>query len=612
MLMFKKLLFFLVILSITYACNHIGSSNDSSSSAEISNISPTSGLEATSAKTKIAQTPTITPAGSGDVSRSLLTYDDLMEGFRAGSPLDEAALTIPLDAAPPTHTFEGRLELHSEDLIGQMNVLRGDSNQEPEVSHLPEFDFEFVQSDTHLVPVQRGLIIADHPYWNYILSPGRVWNENSDQGYSRASFPFALVRKGSSHILNGTMTFLFNNQNISNVWYQITQETTISFSADLWGLLEASYHPGAVKNFGKVKEYFYREITDRFPTKPIEQLAEDYPGVDPAAFGHGIPLRNLTWYGFVLNGVNYVSNCPTRYGEYPYCEYMRAPSYSTAKSAFVSVALMRLAQKYDPDVPNLLIRDYVPEAANSPGDWRKVTFNHVLDMATGNYQSPDFMVDEEQWDHPFWNEEYYDPVIEAAFDWPNSEAPGKRWVYRTSDTFILTRALQNYLVEFADPDADIFEFVVEEVYKPLQMGPGVFTVLRTKDQSWQGQPYGGSGLWWIPDDLAKIGNFLNVDGGAISGRQVLHPDILAATLQQEPDDRGVDIGRNWKYNNAFWAQSYVGGYECEFWVTHMHGYSGIVITLMPNGTIYYYASDGRDFTWDAAVRESNKIFPHCP
>lgn len=69
---------------------------------------------------------------------------------------------------------------------------------------------------------------------------------------------------------------------------------------------------------------------------------------------------------------------------------MRAPSYS-AKSAFVSVARMRLAQ-YDPRIPDFLIEDYVPEYANSPGDWSGVTIDHTLDMATGNRRSSGNMV----------------------------------------------------------------------------------------------------------------------------------------------------------------------------------------------------------------------------
>ncbi len=554
----------------------------------------------------------LTDSGTGDIIRTALTYDDLTNGFAYTSPLDESALTRPAKAAPTAHIFEGRLELHDEDKVGQMTVLRGDPNQEPAVSHLPEFDFEFVQNDGYLIPVPRGLLITDHPNWNYILEPGRVWAENGDQGYSRASFPFALVWKGSNATLNGTMSFLFDDAGISKVWYQITQETTVSFGADLWGLLEGSYRPGPVGDADKIKTAFAQEVADRFPTKPIEQLGQDYPGVDPSAFGRGVAAQNMTWYGFVVNGVNYAGGCQTRYGVYPYCEYLRAPSYSTAKSAFVSVALMRLAQKYDPHAPHMLIQDYVPEAADSPGDWRAVTFNHVLDMATGNYQSAGNMVDEEQWDNPFWNEDYYDPIMAAAFNWPHSADPGTQWVYRTSDTFILTRALQNYLETVEGAEADIFDFVVDEVYRPLKMGPGAFTVLRTRDDNWQGQPYGGVGMWWIPDDLAKIGDFLNADQGVIAGEQILHPDMLAAALQRDPHDRGVDRGRSGKYNDSFWADVYKVGYDCEFWVPQMLGYSGIVVALFPNGTTYFYASDGRDFTWDTAVREANKILPHCP
>ena len=558
--------------------------------------------------------PDSSPAGQkiAGATRTVLSYDELMNGFNISSPVNEAALTFPVDAAPPAHLFEGRLELHGEDTTGEMLVLRGDPNQEPEVSHLPEFDFEFVQNDGYLIPVQRGLIITEHPYWNYILEPGRVWQESADLGYSRASFPFSLIWKGSNATLNGTMTYLFNDEGISKVWYQVTQETTIDFGADMWGLLEASYHPGLVRDSAKTITAFTQELADRFPTRPIEQLKIDYPNVDLAAFGAGVSPPSMTWYGFVINGINYLGGCQTRYGVYPYCEYMRVPSYSTSKSAFVSVALMRLAQKYDPGVANLLIKDYVPEAAESPGDWSGVTFNNVIDMATGNYQSAGNMADEEQWDNPFWTSENYDEIIAAAFDWPHRTPPGTQWVYRTSDTFIVTRAMQNYLEMLEGSGADLFEFVVDEVYKPLKMSPGVFSILRTKDNNWQGQPYGGLGMWWIPDDLAKISNFLNVENGTIESDQILQPEVLSAALQHDPNDRGVDRYGQGKYNNAFWADRYKAGFDCEFWVTEMLGYSGIVVALFPNGSTYYYASDNREFTWSMALRAADKIAPLCP
>lgn len=552
------------------------------------------------------------PSTAATSDRTLLTYADLMNGFDSRSPVDETALVLPAGAAPPTHVFAGRLELHGEQAGGQMKILRGEL--EPEFAYLPEFDFEFVQGDGYLIPAQRGLIIANHPQWNLILEPGRVWQEAGDKGFSRVSLPFALTVKGGNATFNGTLTFLFDDQRVSKVWYQVTQETTSYTRANLWGLLEAAYHPTAVAGADQLRAAFTAEMAARLPVKPIKALAEDYPGVNISAFGQGITPEHMTWYGVVVNGVNYLGGCQTRFGVYPYCEAMRASSYSTAKSAFVSLALMRLAQKYDLGVPGLLIRDYVPEYAASSGNWETVIFNNALDMSTGNYVSARFMVDDtsDKMDE-FFSAQPYSARIEAAFSVPPQTDPGTRWVYRTSDTFILTRALHNYLKTQEGPDADIYQFVVDEIYRPLELGPGAYTTMRTADNNWQGQAEGGYGLWWIPDDIAKIGIFLNNHGGQINGEQVLPPNLLAATLQQDPDDRGVKIDDHSLYNNAFWASHYTeaSGFDCEFWVTEMQGISGNVVAFFPNGITYYYFSDNQEFTWDAALREADKIAPLC-
>ena len=555
--------------------------------------------------------PTSTQA-SPQPKRTLLTTDALTDGFAFDGPVDESALTPPDDASPAAYIFEGRLELLGEKENGHIKMLRGELD--PENTFLPEFDFEFVQDNDYLIPVQRGLIIADHPTWNIILEPGRVWQETGDNGLSRASLPFALTVKGGNATFNGTLTFLFDDQHVSKVWYQVTQETTSYTRANLWGLLDAAYRAGAVTGSDQIRAGFAAELSARMPVKPIEALADDYPGVDVSAFGGGVTPEHMTWYGVVVNGVNYIGGCETRFGRYPYCESMRATSYSTAKSAFASVALMRLAQKYGVDAADLLIKDYVPEYAASAGDWERVTFNNTLDMSTGNYVSAGFMVDDDSDKMgEFFGAQPYAERIKEAFSAPHQVDPGTRWVYRTSDTFILTRAMQNYLQTQQGIDADIYQFVVDEVYRPLGLGPGAFSTMRTADNDWQGQAEGGYGQWWIPDDIAKIGTFLIRDNGAINGEQILYPDLLAASLQQNSDDRGVRIDSQRMYNNSFWANHYTiaNGFDCEFWVPQMLGVSGNVVALFPNGITYYYFSDNREFTWDAALRESDKIIPLC-
>ena len=86
--------------------------------------------------------------------RTLLTAYALTNGFTFDGPVEESALTPPDDSYPPTHTFEGRLELLGEPEGGQMEVLRGEL--EPEYASLPEFDFAFVQDNGYLVPVNAA------------------------------------------------------------------------------------------------------------------------------------------------------------------------------------------------------------------------------------------------------------------------------------------------------------------------------------------------------------------------------------------------------------------------------------------------------------------------
>src|SRR5208337_4290283 len=191
------------------------------------------------------------------------------------------------------------------------------------------------------------------------------------------------------------------------------------------------------------------EIAHRIPRKPFAALATDFPGsgLDLNGFFKTVKLKkDITTYGLYINGTNYVGGCQTRYGEYAFCEEMRLPSYSTAKSAFASVAMMRLGQLYGSRVYSQRIRDFLPESKLG-GDWSKVTFDNALDMATGNYVSAKFHADEDgPQEVAFLEAEPYDKKIAAAFGpFPHSADPGTTWVYQSHATFIVTQAMTGFL-----------------------------------------------------------------------------------------------------------------------------------------------------------------------
>lgn len=561
-------------------------------------------------------------SGNGDVPRTLLTYKDLVQGSSA-APVDDSAFALPRNAAPSPHHFEGRLILKGVANAGGFRALKdpyGYSSIEQR-RHLPAFDFTFVQNGSHLIPAKQGLIYTGSPYWNVILGAGRVWKEKGDNGWSRCALPFSLVQRNENAVHHGSLAFLFDGKSVSNVRYQITQETCLWLKFDMWGQVAAQYAPGAPANAATLKEDYAQEVKNRIPVKPLSDLLKDYPAskVDVAVFGRGVTSAHRTAYGLYVNGINYVGAQPTRYGEYPFPAELRLPSFSVAKSALASLALMRLAQRYGDATAAQKIKDYLPETASSKGDWRQTTLQNALDMATGNFDSATYMADELSisMSQSFFQKETYADRIKGALLAPNRAAPGKQWVYRTADTFIATTAMHNFLKQKAGASADLFQTLCTDVFAPIGMSAGALAALRT-DNSPAGKALGGYGLFITSDDMLKIARLLNNDGGRIGGVQTLSEKILAAALQKDPADRGLDIpGNPLKYHTGFWAYSMppqlYPALKRPIWVAWMSGFGGINVLLMPNGTTYYHFSDNDEFPPIAPyVLESHKLISQTP
>lgn len=428
-------------------------------------------------------------SGSGKVSRTVLTYDELFSNATPASPVDDSAgFALPANAARSAQSFEGTLTLSNPASNGSFRLLRDDAkmdtgNDSP-LRHLASFSFQFVQSGSYLIPVRQGLVITGGPAWNYIVGPGRVWQEDGDHGYARASLPFALIERGQNCTHNGEMTFLFSNRkrpHISQVRYQITQETCMYFKFNLWGQLPATYVHCKVAGTEEVRKAAAAEMANRIPAKPMSALPADYPnaGIDLANFMSGRKFpEDVTTYGLLINGVHYVGNCQTRYGMYAFCGEMRLPSYSISKSVLGGVGLMWLGQQYGSSVYGELIRKYLPEYVDG-GDWTNVTFANTSDMATGNYLSTKFEGDEDgPEEDAFGNAERYAEKIKDAFaPFPHKENPGTTFIYQSHAAFILTQAMNSYLEKRQGSGADIFNSVRDAVFKPIRLSEGGLSTL---------------------------------------------------------------------------------------------------------------------------------------
>lgn len=558
-------------------------------------------------------------SGNGNVNRSLLSYNTLMNGSDPGSRIDLSGYALPADAAHPQHAFAGTLALHDEasggDFAEHKDTYDYTDAADNTRKHLPEFEFQFVQTGSHIFPLQRGSIASSHPNWEYVLAPGRVWQENGDNGYSRAAIPFALQQRNANCVHNGVMSFLFKGDgSVSKVAYQISSETCLYFKADWWGLLSAGYTPQAIAGQSQLIQDYQDEIAARIPTKPLSALASDYPGTDYTVFASpgSTDASHVSTAGFVIDGIHYRGDCVTRNGDYPYCDSLVVPSYSTAKSLFAGVAMMRLEQQY-PGVRNSIVADYVSDCY-SAGNWGDVTLDNVLDMATGNYDSSAYMEDEgaAHTDNLFLVDSHGSKIDYSCSHYSRKATPGSQWVYHTSDTYIAGTLMNAYLQSQQGSGADIFaDTIVADLWKPIGVGPTGQYTRRTYDSV--KQPFAGWGLIWLPDDIAKIASFVGIDAGEIGGQQMLDGAQLNAALQRSTDTGTVPLA-DYRYNNGFWAHGVAGelsGCSGAQWIPFLSGFGGISVVLLPNDSVYYYFSDNDTYYWLEAVQEAHGIRSAC-
>lgn len=538
-----------------------------------------------------------------------LTYEFLMNGEGPGQAVRLSEFVPSNEALPATNRFSGRLSASMDPVRSRFTLLKDELSigEADGADTLPELELQLVQVDDRIEVLGSPFQHNEHPWWQFVVLAGRAWDEPKDNGFTRAVLPFALKERNADCIHNGLVSFLFREDGaVSNLAFQVSHQTCKYLQFEWHGLLDADYAPAKLT----LPEM---PVSPRMPQRPIDELAKDYPGASPAGFGSSeeIAPETMTTRGFVIDGIHYTGACSTPLGEYPYCDSMALPSYSTAKSFVAGLAVMR-AQKLYPGVAEEFIADLVPECQEG---WGGITIGHALDMATGRYQSPQPHVDENSGivNEFFLSETHAIKVERSCNQYPHKEAPGQRWVYHSSDTYLVGVALNRFIRDFRGPDTDFFQYLlVDELWPRLGFSALMSYTRRTYDD--YAQPFTGWGITMVRDDVAKLLQFVGELDGKLDNEDVFDRQMFDAARTRQTDDPGLraDTDRI-HYNNGFRTYDVTEELNCESptYVATMSGYGGINFVIMPNDTGYYYFSDGGTHRYLSAVRESHRIRPMC-
>ncbi|MFT4621797.1 MAG: hypothetical protein ACI8PZ_000449 [Myxococcota bacterium] len=537
--------------------------------------------------------------GDGRVDRIHWTAEALRDGLVGSEPVPTEAFALPVAAAPPTHDVSGTWSLATDprpawttwaDLAGLESYAR--------YRELPALTFDVSQQGSHVVPHEHGWQRTGHAGYDLILAPGRAWSEQGDAGATRVAVPFALVEHNGNCTHDGLLTWLVDDAGPSRVGWQVVQETCLHHKFDAWGATFAEWTPSPAEP--AVTAAWTDEVLNRMPAEPLSDL-----GLEPDALRAGVDPTDLSALWVLSEGRLYADTPVTRWGVHPFPEVRPLPSFSTAKTLFVGMGAWWLAAEHGDGFRTTPVSELVP-GASVLGDALMV--EHLLDMSTGRYHSAVHDEDEAGATMAaFFAVEAHREKLAIALTFPRQEPPGSRFVYHTSDSYLAVAALEGWLDRY-EPGADLLDRVWEEVWAPLSISTLSRASLRaTVEAPDDGQAYGGYGLWWTTDGVARLAAFLAQGAPGLTGAD--------AALQRDPSDPGVPaLDGEWRYNDHTWAVR-LGpddGFPCERWVPLMSGYGGIAIVFLPSGDVLGVFGDSDAHDWRPGARALYDRTPWCP
>ena len=462
----------------------------------------------------------------------------------------------------------------------------------------PEFMLNISVKDNKAFIENKGIIETKHEFWDLSFTNGNAWNDKQN---IYISIPFALLQKNANCTHNGILIFALNKTiNSSQAIFQISSETCAYFQFNYVAIFESNFEEQEV-NF---VEYEYD-----FNIREFDDIYKKYPDIEMNSFADSSEFDDdeLTTYGFYDGQDHFIGPCKTRSGDYPFCLDILLPAYSLTKTISGTLGVAAYEKKYG-SIKDLEVKDLLSFCTNKK--WDDVTLENLADMTTGNYKSQVHSEDEDSLSSLNFIFNLHDSHEKEDFacnNYPRKSKPNLKFVYHSSDTYLLGLSLNKLLL--ANEENDFFNDLLLPIFSDINLSESIKHIRRTNDKN--RQPYTGWGMFFEREDLIKLNNIIrsNVKDKFFS------KDYIDEAMQLT-NDNGFEAIRssNIYYNNGVWAAKFdkkIFNCDKDLYVPFMSGFGGITVVFLPNSMLYYYVSDNYTFSWYSAVYAAHKMEPLC-
>ena len=537
--------------------------------------------------------------------RNDLTVDELLAG-REQPLVDMSFFARPAWATKAKHSFSGTIIFKDSPL-----TYPKEKEHYPGEDVFPKLEIDFISHEGALIPLVKHRISTRHEsesYWDVIVGTGKVWQEEEDGEWSRASFPLTLTDRWIGTARNCVATFVFKSDAVSHVCLQSSQETADIDDkgiANINGMLQVRFQAQKFEDARQTVERHQQHEARRLRVRPLSEIDAKNKVAD---YFEKTKVTNApTSLGAVLlDNKLYLHPPKTRHGVYPYPDEMRHGLYSVTKSMAGALALMYFEKRYEGSVFDAHIADYVPALADHEG-WREVTFSDALNMATGT----DGGEDAARLLNPLILAETAEEAINNIAQLGDLPAlPGEKFHYASTNLFVLSYALQRYVEEQEGVEVNYWDMVQEHVLVPI--GADYFTVLHTMEADENNAiPILGYGALPTVDEAAKIAALFANDGRQ-DGKQILNENRVKEAFGKA-NWEGISTNNDYRgsnYRHSFWSKAIKTG-KCKTTATYMLGFGENYVVFLPSGAVLFRFYDEHDLNIDPLIKAVEGIRSSC-